>query len=121
VVTGGSGAPTVSWLRSLSRAVVGNRGAFFQRRLNLPALLSAQGREPESVLCSQCTNNFCRDHRALGGGGQADRVGIGFDDSGIGICGGDCILAGAIDSSGSVTVFGQLSRSPIAPNTVMEF
>ena len=55
------------------------------------------------------------------GGGQADRVGIGFDDSGIGICGGDCILAGAIDSSGSVTVFGQLSRSPIAPNTVMEF
>ncbi|MGA7320142.1 MAG: hypothetical protein WBW98_06495 [Candidatus Sulfotelmatobacter sp.] len=51
----------------MSRAVVGNRGAFFQRRLNLPALLSAQGREPESVLCSQCTNNFCRDHRALGG------------------------------------------------------
>ncbi len=58
MVTGGSGAPTVSSLRSLSRAVVGNRGAFFQRRLNLPALLSAQGREPESVLCSSARTTF---------------------------------------------------------------
>src|SRR6266568_5890095 len=48
--------------RSLSRAVVGNRGGFLQRRSNLPALLSAQRRELESVLCSQCTDNFCRDH-----------------------------------------------------------
>ncbi|MFZ2085365.1 MAG: hypothetical protein WAU92_12790 [Candidatus Sulfotelmatobacter sp.] len=42
----------------MSRAVVGNRGAFFQRRLNLPALLSAQGREPESVLCSSARTTF---------------------------------------------------------------
>jgi hypothetical protein len=40
----------------------GNRGSFFQCRPNLAALLSAQRRELESVLCSQCTNNFCRDH-----------------------------------------------------------
>jgi hypothetical protein len=48
--------------RSLSRAVAWNRGAFLQRRLNLAALLSAQRRELEPALCSQCTNNFCRDH-----------------------------------------------------------
>src|ERR1700724_4003785 len=48
--------------RSLSRAVSWNRGAFFQRRPNLAALLSAQRRELEAVLCSQCANNFCRDH-----------------------------------------------------------
>ena len=48
--------------RSLSRNVVGNSGAFFQGRPNLPALVSAQRRELQSVLCSQCTNNFCRDH-----------------------------------------------------------
>ncbi len=40
----------------------GNRGSFFQCRPNLAALLSAQRRELESILCSQCTNNFCRDH-----------------------------------------------------------
>ena len=48
--------------RSSSRAVEWNRGAFLQRRPNLAALLSAQRRELEAVLCSQCTNNFCRDH-----------------------------------------------------------
>jgi hypothetical protein len=48
--------------RSFSRAVAWNRGAFLQRRPNLAALLSAQRRELEPVLCSQCTNNSCRDH-----------------------------------------------------------
>jgi hypothetical protein len=46
----------------LSCAVVRNRWAFFQRRPNLLALLSAQRHELESAFCSQCTNNFCRDH-----------------------------------------------------------
>ncbi len=50
------------YARSLSRAVAGNRGSFFQRRPNLAGLLSAQRREPKSVLGSQCTHNFCRDH-----------------------------------------------------------
>jgi hypothetical protein len=45
--------------------VAGNRGAFFQRRPNLAALLSAQRRELEPVLCSQCTNNVCRDHLSV--------------------------------------------------------
>lgn len=47
--------------KSLSRAVVTNRGAFFQRRLDLLALLGAHRCELESVLCPQCANNFCRD------------------------------------------------------------
>ncbi len=50
------------YARSLSRAVAGNRGSFFQRRPNLAALLSAQRRELEPVLGSPCTNNFRRDH-----------------------------------------------------------
>src|ERR1017187_1931577 len=45
-----------------SRTVVGNHGAIFQGRLNLSALISARRRELKSVLCSQCANNFCRDH-----------------------------------------------------------
>ena len=45
-----------------SRTVVGNHGAIFQGRLNLSALISAQRRELKSALCSQCANNFCRDH-----------------------------------------------------------
>jgi hypothetical protein len=63
--------------RSLSRAVAWNRGAFLQRRPNLAALLSAQRREPESVLCSQCTNNFCRDHLFVAVG-QRDFERYGF-------------------------------------------
>src|SRR6266851_2362214 len=55
-------APQAAPPRSLFRAVAGNRGAFLQRRPNLAALLSAQRRELEPVLCSQCTNNFCWDH-----------------------------------------------------------
>jgi hypothetical protein len=42
--------------------VAWRRGAFLERRPYLAALLSAQRRELEAVLCSQCTNNFCRDH-----------------------------------------------------------
>jgi hypothetical protein len=51
---------------SSSRASVRNRLLSFQRCPNLHALLSTQRRELKSVLCSQCTNNFRRDHLFVG-------------------------------------------------------
>jgi hypothetical protein len=62
---GNHGLRLVSYAAVLPRAVVGDYRACFQRRPNLPTLLSAQGRELESVLCSQGANNFCRDHLSV--------------------------------------------------------
>ena len=53
-------------LASSSRAAVRNRLLSFQRRPNPRPLLSAQRRELKTVLCSQCTNNFRRDHLFVG-------------------------------------------------------